>query len=505
MYEENKKRFTARDIILQVLFVVLFILILIWLFPTKETLNNSNNTNSILLGRIFNENIQTMKEAGISYYTESRLPKKIGDTKSITLDEMLDKNLVLPFVDANGKTCDTEDSYIEITKYDDEYVMKVNLNCSDNNAYILVHLGCYDYCKGTICESKDDHKIVINDKPTCTITTNNKTFTKSTTLKISSKSANLASKPYSWLSKTSGFDTVTTKTVTKGGTYTGYVINKDGKVGTCSITVKKVSDVSYIYQYKKYKYSLIIGGTSTWGNWSDWSKTAVSETNTRDVETKVVTEEGTKTVYIGTKTTSYADVNQPVYGSVKMVIGTLNYTYCEQYDNAVTTTTGEWVLSKEDVILADPADTNSTRYIYKGTTDISCGNCSNGFYNIYDVLVYNTHVTQTGNQCVRYKTVQTPLYGTVNNVLIGYKIVTKTEPIYGTIQANVDVTYYRYRTLTATNGTMVYKWSPISNDQTLLNKGYKYTGISSTKWSSSSNDQTLINDGYRYTGVKKVK
>ena len=36
MYEERRESFSVRDLILQVLFIVLFVFILIWLFPTKD-------------------------------------------------------------------------------------------------------------------------------------------------------------------------------------------------------------------------------------------------------------------------------------------------------------------------------------------------------------------------------------------------------------------------------------------------------------------------------------
>ena len=48
--------------------------------------------------------------------------------------------------DNAGKACDATKSYVEVTKNDDEYVMKVNLSCDDMEDYILVNIGCYDFC-----------------------------------------------------------------------------------------------------------------------------------------------------------------------------------------------------------------------------------------------------------------------------------------------------------------------------------------------------------------------
>ena len=105
---------------------------------------------------VFNDNIDTIKEAAISYYTNERLPKEIGETKKITLKEMLDKKLIRTVRDASAKACDDNKSYVEVTKEENEYVMKIYLSCSDIEDYIIVHLGCYDYCDKDVCEKKEE-------------------------------------------------------------------------------------------------------------------------------------------------------------------------------------------------------------------------------------------------------------------------------------------------------------------------------------------------------------
>ncbi|MDD3187770.1 MAG: hypothetical protein PHD02_04825 [Bacilli bacterium] len=152
MYEK-RDAFTLRDVIFNLLFIILFVFILLWLFPSKSFLNNTQKGEN---SHIFNENIETMKEAAISYFTTPRLPSKVGDSVDLTLRQMIDKKLILPLVDGNGNTCDEGMSYVELTKEDDEYVLKVSLTCSDNDDYILVHLGCYDYCEGDVCEKQED-------------------------------------------------------------------------------------------------------------------------------------------------------------------------------------------------------------------------------------------------------------------------------------------------------------------------------------------------------------
>jgi len=176
MYRSREDGFVLTDIILQILFFVLFIFALIWLFPTKGFINNmekqevSGNSADyqVLSNRIFNENLLDMKVAAESYYTTPRLPRNTGDKVSMTLKEMIDKKLVLSIQDKNGSSCDINNSYVEIAKRADEYELKVVLSCSGKEDYLIVHLGCYQYCENDICEKSNDTNIVSNTKPTQT-------------------------------------------------------------------------------------------------------------------------------------------------------------------------------------------------------------------------------------------------------------------------------------------------------------------------------------------------
>ncbi len=160
-YEERKDKSSIKGVIIQILLMVMFIFILICLFPSKSDLDKLKSTESLsslepLYDRIFNDNIITMKDAAKSYYTTPRLPKNVGDKVSMTLREMLDKKIILPFVDRDGNQCDLEESYVSITKEDEEFIMKVNLKCTNQENYLLVVMGCYDYCETGICEKDQD-------------------------------------------------------------------------------------------------------------------------------------------------------------------------------------------------------------------------------------------------------------------------------------------------------------------------------------------------------------
>ena len=104
--------------------------------PDLKPLNN----------QIFADNVDRMKDVAKSYYTLERLPKDINESKKMTLREMIDNKLILPLMDSNGKYCSEDDSYIQITKLENEYVIKVYLSCSDKQDYVVTHFGCYDIC-----------------------------------------------------------------------------------------------------------------------------------------------------------------------------------------------------------------------------------------------------------------------------------------------------------------------------------------------------------------------
>ena len=122
---ERGYRFSIVDIIVKLIFAALFIFILIWLF--EKNVPNMKPFYS----NVFRENIKYMQEAGESYFTDDKLPKEIGDTNRISLADMFDKKLVLPFVDEDGNSCNQYDSYVSVTKTDNGYELKIGSGFSD--------------------------------------------------------------------------------------------------------------------------------------------------------------------------------------------------------------------------------------------------------------------------------------------------------------------------------------------------------------------------------------
>ncbi len=142
----------VKDLIIKIIMVVLFVFLLMWLYPLP-------NLNP-LYDRLFVDNIETMKNAGKSYFTLERLPKEVGATEVLSLEEMQTRKLVLPIVDSKGEFCDPHTSYVEVMKMETEYIIKAHLSCSTKTDYVIEHLGCYDLCQD-VCQTEEKEEEVI--------------------------------------------------------------------------------------------------------------------------------------------------------------------------------------------------------------------------------------------------------------------------------------------------------------------------------------------------------
>ena len=159
----NKKGFGLSSLILSIILIALFVLLLIWLFR-----NYSPNMKPFY-NNVFRENVSYMQDAAKSYFTNDQLPTEVGKSVRLTLKQMEEMKLLIPFVDKDGKSCDVNKSYAEVTKEELGYTLKVNLVCGKESNYIIEILGCHDYCNN--CNVSKD-KTAIEYEFTRTITKN---------------------------------------------------------------------------------------------------------------------------------------------------------------------------------------------------------------------------------------------------------------------------------------------------------------------------------------------
>ena len=363
------------------LLILVLIFLLLWLFPTKSGLKDAFNDFADrldpLYDRIFQENLDTMKEVAISYYTTERLPKKEGDTKKLTLGDMLEMKLLLSIKDKNGETCDLDDSYVELTKLKKEYKMKVNLSCGDEEDYIIVYLGCYNYCLNDICEKKEVAQAATSSGYVSGGTpSNTQNFFKRITNNITR---------------------VTKKVVKK--TINVIVPDKPSNPDNPD-NPPKPEDPIYKYLYKK-EVSVDYG--REYSDWTDWSNNIEYDPDNNNInwgqhEFDWYEKVGAKTTKI---TKRVADTSKPIYQNKQVYIGSYSKWACSGYDYFMTSSSSTtykvvsgWSYQGQITTSTLPSDSNSVKYEFVRMDFKNCGDvCS--ITPIYTFNKYTRSVTTT--------------------------------------------------------------------------------------------------------------
>lgn len=473
---EDERRINIVKVLLKLIVVVLVILFSAWIV-TKICSNNNPINSDKLVDQVFQDNLNRMKEVGISYFTLERMPKNVGDKEKITLQDMYDKKLILEVRDEENNLCSDTDSYIEVEKYNDEYQMKVNLSCSNRKDYIIVVMGCYNYCKNEICEKQEQDVVTDSDNGSQQNTVIEYEYYKATNGKWTDWSAWSAWQK-TYLEPTE-YRKVETKVVQEDYTYES------------TIEEDEYADV-------------IISCPSGYS----------------------LNSEGTKCKKISNETTNpvcptisgYTLYNQDGFTckyksntTVSQVCPSLNgYTIISNQSSGWTCVYKKYLRQGQG--LSVPQNTSTRIYEFVTTALIhDCDTCSYYSGVIYNIFARKTQsavcpsgYTKIGNSCVKTKTNAATCpsgYEKINNTCkkVYYKSIIKSCPTGFTLTNETnqrcykkvtsvitmhdvrDVTYYRYATREYINGTIDYKWSTSNNDKSLLNNGYKLTGRTRTK------------------------
>lgn len=500
MYTEEYEHrgFPFRDFLLKLILIIIFVFLLVWLLPkfiSPTVVNKGNSTTDIspLTSQIFADNLERMKEAAISYYTDERLPKEVGDSDTMTLSDMIGQKLIVALIDKNNKACDVEKSYVKITKLDEEYLLKVNLKDSEKEDYILVHLGCYTYCDSYICEKQPTNVAIKGSKPTD---------------KTPIKKPDGDKKPGDKPSPEEPTDKPTdTPEPTDNPEPTNIPEPTDSPEPTSPPPTNKPG---YIYEYTKTTGIEM----SKWTPWSAWSKTncntATINCNDSSPSCLKKLQRYNRKEKIGTYQKKYSKTRDVLVqtGSYKQkACSKYNYVIVNTTTYATTTTTtyttintitettmgsrGGWKYNGRGSYKNPPRDTSTTHYIFVGADysycNETCTTLPNYWYDSYTYTGGMSTVTSTTStpggsssdsstdgsgsssvtaECGSYVTKTVPIYGTIRKT----ELATRTEPLYGT------VCYQSTKTRRVVDsGKVMFKWSKY-NDQNLLNNGWKYTG-----------------------------
>lgn len=476
--ENEKKQFPLRDYLLKIAIVIIIVFLIVWLLLKLISPATGNiKSNSPLDAKVFGENINKMKEAALTYYTKDHLPKEVGEKKTLTLREMISEKLLIAFVDKDGKACKVDKSYASLTKEKDEYLLKVNLECSSEKDYLLTYVGPYNYCDTELCEKKE---ISVNKKqtePAKTVTINENKDKKPSEEKSelaitedSSSEEESSLKPTEEEIKAMVFEYSKTegREMSAWSSFSPWQINVENLQATnCDDSdlncVKKVKTTSrqedrgtYQQPYKQKRKVLKLVGS--------YRESACANYN-------------------------YVRLDETTYQTGSSV----DYTSFESITEQTRSNTGSWIY--QGIEKRAIADNATTKYKLTNSNLGSCkDNCQapvleyakytlNG--TMKDVTANNSPTTSTlanstavkkantsiKTSCSKKITKTIPVYRFITT----YELASRTEPIYATVH------YYSVSTRTVLKeGKTSTKWS-YYNDTSLLKKGYSYTGNKKNK------------------------
>ena len=521
MYAEDyeNRGFPFRNFLLKLILVIVFALILVWFLPKfiqpkivqqncagekkASTAECSSDAFKALTSQIFQDNLDKMKEAAVSYYTNDRLPVEPGDKDKMTLKDMIEKKIILELYDKNNKKVDEEASYVEITKMDNEYLLKVNIKDSEKEDYILVHLGCYNYCKSLLCEKEDYVNGQIKASKassTVAITPGYSSYTVNTS---NVPSTTVVNRYYTGQPIYNYYYYTTTNNTTNTTTTTTIINNY------CSDCDEPTpSQQKYIYEYKKVTGAKI-------GDWTPWGAWEKADCNTAEIKCSDNNPSCLKELQmlkrkeqIGTYNKTFAKERQEsrqVGTRKELSCSKYNYLIIDNKSYTLTTTTeytrittltttrqaairvaGGWEYVARRTYKVAPKDTLTTHYKFVGADYSKCTTtCLSEPEFIYDVYTYKKDIKEKAltetTLDVHHNTVATASCG---------ELVQKEIPIFRTITVTDKSTINK-----PLYGTVCYK---STKTREVIDHGKtKY------KW-SYKNNKSLINDGWVMTGKKKA-
>lgn len=534
---ENKKM-SFVDFLIQLIFIILFVMLLVWLFPTKDWLKqNYFNTeddyiiekDSTISDSKFVDNINNMLDASKDYFGYNvNLPEKIGDTVLVTLDELVDNHVMIMPKDSNGNKCDGKSNAV-ITKLNNGYSIKVTLTCGNVTDYIIRNVGCNPFCENNCnqtCKLEYEYSKNVNGYYTNWSSWSAWSVNKkiaSETLKVEQKTvtSKICPSGYSLNSdKTACVKTVkneeivdadivkscpvgyefnnnktlcvrkenTTISVDALDVYTcptGYSLTSDKK---CSkvVTANKEVDATKTYSCPT---GYTLNGTSC------YKTTSISSTKT---ERKTCISGYT---YIGSNTCQKVSVLQTI-GSSSSEGAECSISYELDCSNTCKTIAKETCVVKantsysygcpsgyqlsSDKKTCTKTETKNADYSYSCKNGILNGNkCT--ITTSDTVLVTSNHSykcasgTLSGDKCIINNTKEETVdvvvtYTCKNGTLNGDKCVIVNEKTESAKYTLKDVVYYRYATRKYVKATVSYKWSSSKEDKKLVDAGYKLTG-----------------------------
>ena len=146
--ENDERRISWLSLFIKIVIAFAFILIIVWLVSKLINRNKLSDT--------FKNNINNMETVAVKYFKDIDLPTKQGESIKITLDEMIEKELIVSAQTSEGEKCNTKTSYSKITRKKDNYEVETRLECGKEGNTITRKFSIKD-CRNCTTDTKNNN------------------------------------------------------------------------------------------------------------------------------------------------------------------------------------------------------------------------------------------------------------------------------------------------------------------------------------------------------------
>lgn len=152
---------TFKSLIIKMFLILVIIIILIWLIPKFFLYKNTKKHEEIVKEKtvvvIKDYTVNNLENAGIKYFNGNNVPKTVNEKEKVSLKELQDSKLIGTLKNDNA-TCDAKNSYVELTKNKDDYVLVTKVYCNKQTRSKTTYLNNYSYCAGNYLCIRDEAK-----------------------------------------------------------------------------------------------------------------------------------------------------------------------------------------------------------------------------------------------------------------------------------------------------------------------------------------------------------
>ena len=165
---EQTSNNTLKSLLVKLFLIIVVLIVLFWLIPKFFLYKNSKKhdeidekNNTVL---IKNSTVEVVENAGIKYFNEKNVPAGSSEKNKVALKVLQDESL-LGKVKNNGVTCDNKNTYVELTKNSDYYVLTTYVKCGDGIKQSIKYLNNYSYCTDNyLCEKNEQKEKEIREQ-----------------------------------------------------------------------------------------------------------------------------------------------------------------------------------------------------------------------------------------------------------------------------------------------------------------------------------------------------